>query len=234
MVPRPLHGNGDAPVSAVLSIDDDNHWEVISTAAAGVSFIPTADDVDKYLRVVATYDDSTLSAGNSNTVRAVTRYKVRAAPIANSSPDFPAVLHTRSVLETAAVGDPVGTVVTAGEPDSADQGKLIYGLIVDSVNPDDIDYFSIDQYTGQIRVKASLDADQRWDTAESTFDPANPVNRITGTGDEALGNGEYRVTVTVSDPSVAVNQPPGYRCGDHHGHAAERKPDDYGTDPVHH
>ena len=127
---------------ATPTIDDDDHWEVIANGTAAASYLPTTDDVGKYLRVVAMYDDSTVDApGNANTVRMVTRYKVREALENNGSPDFPAGDHTRSVAETASVGTAVGMPVTATEHDAEDRGKLIYGLIANTTNTDDDDYF---------------------------------------------------------------------------------------------
>ena len=171
------------------SIDDDNHWESITTGATAVSYNPTDDDLGKYLRVVATYDDSTVDApDNANVVRMVTRYKVREALENNGSPDFPAGDHTRSVSETADVGDPVGVnmPVTATEHDAEDRGKLIYGLIANTTNTDDDDYFNINQYTGQITVAQALDADGDQGRA------GNP------------DNGEYVVVVTVADPAAVL------------------------------
>ena len=186
-------------------IADDDHWEMITTGATAATYTPTMDDEGKYLRVVATYDDTALAdPANENTVREVTRYKVRAAPDNNGSPDFAAETHTRLVLETAEVGDPVGAAVTATAADAVDRGKLIYGLVEDTDNSDDDDYFSIDQYTGQIRVAAGLDADERRHTATN---PASTDDRNTGAGDAALGNGEYRVVATVGDPSAPAGTP---------------------------
>ena len=187
------------------TIDDDDHWETVGTNSN--SYTPAeadAADGGKFLRAVATYTDTDLGEpANVNTVRMVTRYKVREALDNNGSPDFPSGDHTRSISETADVGDPVGVnmPVTATEHDSEDQGKLIYGLLADTENSDDNAYFSIDQYTGQIRVMARLDADTRWHTAES---PASEADRATGIGAAALGNGEYRVVVTVADPAAVL------------------------------
>ena len=177
---------------------DPEHWENIGAAQTAVTatYTPDADeatdaDRDRYLRVVVSYTDE-VAAANQPPARAVTAYDMRAAPANNGSPDFPAGEHTRSVSETAAVGAVVGSPVTAIEGDTADQGKLIYGLIPDTTNTDDAGYFSIDQTTGQIRVAARLDAD--------TTQGRPPA---TGNDDDAEA-GEYIVVVTVSDPSGAA------------------------------
>ena len=171
---------------------NNNHWEPI-TGATLETYTPEADeatdaDRDRYLRFVVGYDDA---EAVTQTARVMTAYKMRAPPENNGSPDFPAGDHIRSVSETAAVGAIVGSPVTAIEGDTADQGKLVYGLIADTVNTNDAGYFSIDQTTGQIRVAARLDAD-------------TTQGRVPATGDDAAEAGEYIVVVTVSDPSGAA------------------------------
>ena len=105
--------------------------------------------------------------------------------IDNASPDFPDVTDTRSVPESTAVGDPVGAPVTATDENKND--ILTYELIASpDPNAGDVDFFDIDQASGQITVAQGLDYDSHQDRG--------PTN------DRATA-GEYTVIVRVTDPS---------------------------------
>ena len=157
----------------------------------------SVSDADKYLRVVVTYFDrngatSTASVKSLNPVRAeVTSDSDGIENPENGSPGFSSAGdYTREIPENTARGMPVGAPVTAIDPNS---DTLTYELDNDMERPtnadgtdnpnntpatatDDVNYFSIDDATGQIMVKKTLDYDANMDGYEfyvRAIDPSN-------------------------------------------------------------
>ncbi|WP_420623686.1 cadherin domain-containing protein [Candidatus Poriferisodalis sp.] len=147
-------------------------WGDIAGATTG-SYTPVAADEGYHLRVEVSYLDGT--GTGTDTMAAETAFPTRAAPIAlNKAPDFGDDPVARSVAENSLPGTAVGATVTATDSDSGDADRLIYTLS----GPDD-DLFTIDGFTGQIRVGSAAVLDH-----ESAGRP-------------------YSVTVTATDPSGA-------------------------------
>ena len=149
----------DTPISNLIwtwRIDDD----VESRASA---YTPKAADVDGSLEVSVTYTDGT---GERQTLSVESLSNVRERPSRNQDPRFPASTPSRlTVRENEERGEDVGGPVVAEDPDNDD---LTY-----SISSED-SAFSIDQDTGQITTRTSLDREKK---------------------------SSYRVTVTAEDPS---------------------------------
>ena len=115
------------------------------TNASSRSFTPTADDVGRYLRVVASYDDG---YDDGNSAAAVSTYRTQEAPPVPEPPEFPADgNYSRSIRENLPAGRNVGASVTATDGNS---DKLTYSLAAS-------DEFEIVESTGQLRAKVPLD-----------------------------------------------------------------------------
>ena len=156
--------------------------------AAGAAATDTAIDETWLLLVKAEYTDAQ-AAGK--TAIGVTAYPVRADVHGdrNNSPDFRVSTATRSVPETTAVGDPVGALVVVLNQE--DNDILTYEILTETdenaaVHVADAPFFSIDNETGQIRVRQKLDF-------ESNNDDFND--------DGILDDGGYRIVVRATDPS---------------------------------
>ena len=185
-----------------------NHGLEENATAAAKKAAATARDEGKYLRVKATYTDRlSEDADDERTAVAVSANPVRAEVSSdrdnvenpdNGSPGFTAGGdYARSVPESTAKKMPVGAPVTAVDPNS---DTLTYELkAVDPVADDttttdvdeaevseeiaahDLSRFDIDEATGQITVKNTLDYDSNPDTD-------NP-------------DGKYKIVVMATDPS---------------------------------
>ena len=184
-------------------VSTDFHWNEVAGAGAATigtpagadqntvsSYTPQGDtvldandsavDEGKYLRVVVTYTDA---HGEAKTARVKSMNPVRAqvALGANASPDFEDDTDTRTVPESTAVGEPVGSPVTATDTDN---DIVTYELIAaTSPNDGDDEFFDIDQASGQITVAQELDYDAVGDRTAAAM------------------AGEYKVTVRATDPS---------------------------------
>ncbi len=165
------------------------HWTEITTGATDNSYTPVAADEGKYLWVNVAYTDP---QGGTKAADAKSENPVRAevSANANASPDFEANMDDRTVPESTAVGDPVGDPVTATDTDN---DTLTYELIAfpliaspDDPNAGDVEFFDIDQASGQIMVAQGLDYDSHQDR---------------GPTDGRATAGEYMVIVRATDPS---------------------------------
>ena len=200
-------------VSAQFDLEDENHWETgagegenTNAYTPGKEDAPsTITDFNDYLRVVAIYsdgtdsgvvDDDTTATFNELTgdrVRVRSLYVVQAAEdgYANSSPDFRHEELERSVAETANVDANVGAPVRVVTGGNGGKDRLTYELDNDATAGDeilatgnDVQFFNINQATGQITVARKLDAD----VVEA------------GRADDAEA-AEYKVIVRAIDPS---------------------------------
>ena len=121
--------------------------DIVGGTAA--SYTPVADDLNKYLKVTATYTDG---EGAGKSADAVADNAVDPAPLINTDPAFSADTATRSVAENTAAGENIGLPVTATDDNTGD--TLTYTL--DGIDAAD---FAIDAASGQITVGASTTLD---------------------------------------------------------------------------
>ena len=158
------------------------HWTEITTGATDNSYTPAAADEDRYLWVNVAYTDP---HGDAKTADAKSENPVRAAvsPNANASPDFEANTDTRTVPESTAVGDPVGARVTATDTDNDTLTYELIAIASPDLNARDVEFFDIDQESGQIMVAQGLDYDAVGDRTATAM------------------AGEYKVIVRATDPS---------------------------------
>ena len=208
----------------------ENHWiEATGDNDETAAYTPDGDtvasatdsavDEGKYLRVVATYSDST--SANNSTAEKKKAIGVSANPVRkevsasgnpnpqNGSPGFSSGGdYTRSVPENTPVGDPVGAPVTATDPND---DTLTYELDNDrdtdpidatGTNVVDVGHFSIDQATAQLYVKKTLDWDENRPTGENTS-PDGKYTFFVRATDPSGETAEVEVTVTATDTNDA-------------------------------
>ena len=156
-------------------------WNLISGEASD-SYTPVAEDVNKYLKVTASYDDG-FSSGKS--ASAISANKVRAEPVDNQPPRFGTNSASRAVEENTAPGSNIGAPVTATD-DVND--NLTYRLVGTNAG-----MFRIVRTTGQIQTRMPLDHETTpsYSVTVKAFDPFNASSTIP-------------VTISVTD----INEPP--------------------------
>ena len=187
-------------------------------------------DEGRYLRVVVTYTDTESETGAKKVI-VVSANPVRAdvSNAANGSPGFHrSGDYTRTVPENTPVDDPVGDPVVASDPDL---DTLTYALDNDATRDDtlladhDVNFFSIDQATGQITVKKSLshEAGQAGRTADGDPGAYEFVVRAT---DPNGDHDDVDVTINATD----VNDAPRISMGSAERRAFEQDSDDADND----
>ena len=203
----------------------------IPELSTSMTYRPTIDDLDMYLRVTVVYVDR--AGADSRTVHGVSEFAVRKDIVtSNQRPKFPdqstlvggdAIVRDdtdRFISETAAAGDRVGAPVTAFD-DRTDIEVITYSLrdsdgntspngdeSNDDNNPDTpvesdghAARFNIDEVTGQITVAAG--ARLNADETPSATDP-NPYNVVVRAVD---GDGETQ-DIPVNIAVLQTNEPP--------------------------
>ena len=161
---------------------DNTNWAAIA-GATSASYTPVSQDVDKYLRVTASYSDG---HGAGKTAQAAAPNAVQDLPATNAAPEFPSSENgTRTVAENTVAGENVGAPVTATD---ADTDTLTYKL-----SGVDAPAFSIVDSSGQIQTKAPLDHEAKatYTVTVTATDPSGESDSVT-------------VTITVTD----LNEPP--------------------------
>ncbi len=153
----------DTQITATLEDDDvptGTTWQWYRTSsrsgsgtaitnATSRSYTPVFDDIGRYLRVVASYDDG-YSDGKS--AAAASANRVQEAPPVPEPPVFPPNGdYARSVRENLRTGTNVGRPVTATD---GNNDRLTYSIGAS-------DYFEIIGATGQLRTTAELDRENR-------------------------------------------------------------------------
>ena len=179
-------------------VGTDFHWNEIAenlvtagTPAATVSsYTPQAVDVGKHLRVKVVYTDpQSETVQRTEYDKSLNPVRAEVASNVNVSPDFEDTADTRTVPESTPVGDPVGDPVTATDTTN---DTLTYELDDNLTFDDalvalsDLQFFDIDQASGQITVAQQLDYDA---IGEGRAD------------DGTATAGEYTVVVRATDPS---------------------------------
>ena len=126
-------------------------WEAISGAASS-TYTASSDDVDRYLRVTVTYED-TRGSGKEASAALTGRIEDSAdRPLSNSAPVFTETASERSVGQGTAAGRNVGAPVRATDEDTGD-------VLTYSLDGTDAVLFDIDPTTGQLLTRAVLDYD---------------------------------------------------------------------------
>ncbi len=137
-------------------VDSRSGWTTISAATSG-SYTPVDGDVNRYLRVTASYRDRegpTDPQDPKKTIGAESDHAVRAAPASNRAPEFPtSETGLRSVEEDFVIGTDIGAAVAADDPDGDDLTYSLAGA--------DAASFDIDADTGQLLTKAALDYENK-------------------------------------------------------------------------
>ena len=160
------------------NIDED--WESIAgddPTGTGdtISYMPEAGDastatLDRFLRVTATYEDG---QGAEKTAIGTSEEPVREDVSPDPSPDFENQVdlgdnergYKREVSENAGMGDDVGAVVEATDPDDDVLTYRLASMANGTVTPaaagaqPDVHFFSINKRRGQIMLAMGLDAD---------------------------------------------------------------------------
>ena len=194
------------------SSTDQTTWTAISAATAA-TYTPVAADSAAFLRVTATYSDA---LGSAKTASRAAASAVRVAPTGtNTAPAFPATeTGTRSVAENTAPGVDIGLPVSAADTDSDDSDKLTYAL-----SGSDAVSFAIASDTGQLRTRASLDAETKssYSVTVTARDPSGDTDTqavtitVTGVAEAPTVTGAFEIeyaengsstvaTYTASDP----------------------------------
>ena len=173
---------------------DGGPWSDIA-AATTRSYAPVAADEGYDLRVKAAYHDQT----GTDAAEVQAPHPVRAAPSANSAPDFgdspgddPV---ERLVAENSAPGAAVGEPVRATDTDPGDTARLAYTLSGAAGG-----LFDIDGSTGQIRVGAG-----------TVLDYEAPVRSHSGTvtaTDPSGASDDISVTISVTIAVAGANDAP--------------------------
>ena len=153
------------------------------TGATSASYTPAAGDVGNYLRVTASYTDSSESE-QSVSVDSTD------ATLANPSPVFADALVTFSVAEDATTDDAVGTV-TATDPDNDTLTYSVGGTDAVEFNAD----FVLNATSGAITVNSDATIDHESKSSYAVTITATDTFNRTDTVD---------VTVTVDEPQVAL------------------------------
>ncbi len=160
-------------------------WSEISGATAN-SYNPVETDLNHYLRATVDYTDG---HGSGKRLQEATDAAVEPPPPVNYPPEFSDTSTTRSVAENSGEGVAVGEPVSATD-DNDD--PLTYSL-----TGGDVDFFTIDDSSGQIRVADGAMLDHEDANADSYF------VTVTAT-DPSTDSGSIFVTITVTD----VNERP--------------------------
>ena len=162
------------------SLTNTGVWEDISGAGSD-SYTPTAQDIGRFLRVVASYTDA---EGSAKTATSGTTAVVATA---TGAPTFADRVVSRSVDENSADGVVVGDPVAARHDDG--------DVPIYSLSGTDAASFTIDTGSGQIRVAAGADLD--FETKPSYVITVSVTDGQDGDGqaDAAIDD---MVTVTIS------------------------------------
>ena len=132
-------------------------------AETAASFTPRPADLNRYLRVTASYTD----VHGAQTAMATTGMVIR-----NADPAFAAETDTREIAENTAAGVDIGAPVTATD---ANEDALKYAL-----GGTDMDSFGIDEDSGQLMTKAMLDYETKMSymvtvTATDSYEASDSV-----------------------------------------------------------
>ena len=177
--------------------------------AATRSYTPIAGDATRFLQVTATYTDRTSdSSQDKRTASEISTFAVQPDQPNNQPPVLPDVTQTLKIAENSQKADPVhvvGVVAATSDPPGNALDRLLYTL-----SGSDAALFTI--YSGTAAASPP--------TGSATSSTAGMIRLKRGTKLDHETKPTYRVTVTVTDPSLAsdsigvtiqvtdVNEPP--------------------------
>ena len=161
------------------------------TSATSSTYTLAADDVGKFIRVVAGYRDNYHPTADIS----LTSDATVAITAANTDPEFSDASATRSLDENTAAGVNVGAAVSTTDPDS---DTLTYGL-----TGTDAASFEIDSATGQIKTKSGVSYNYESKDSYSVTVQVRDGKDVTGAND-ADWDDTIAVTINLTD----VNDPP--------------------------
>ena len=191
---QPRRGWDGTTFRAAL-VDDDNivgsvnwQWQRSSnrsswgdiSGATLASYTADTDDVNQYLRAVASYEDDRGSGKEASTALAGRIGDSADRPATNSDPEFPDTTAERSVGQGTAASRNIGAPVRATDTNPGD-------ILTYSLGGSDAGLFDIDPSTGQLKTKAVLDYDPNGtneysvtvhvhDGFNSSYDPSASVD----------------------------------------------------------
>ncbi len=167
-------------------------WTTVASADSD-AYTPRAADVGRFLRAVASYDDS---EGPGKSAAASWPDRVLAAE--NQAPEFGAAAAQRSVAENSPAGTPVGAPVTAADNENDD---LTYSLRRIGSAP-----FEIDAGTGQISVADGARLDYESSRSHSVDVSVSDGKDRMGRPDPST-DATVRVTIRVTDVGDETTTP---------------------------
>ena len=126
-------------------------WGDISGATSN-SYTAGTDDVNQYLRAVATYEDDRGSGKEASLALTGRISDSGDQPATNNAPEFSGTTAERSVGQGTGAGRNIGAPMRATDTDSGD-------VLTYSLGEADADLFDIDPATGQLKTLAVLDYD---------------------------------------------------------------------------
>ena len=170
--------------------DTSNNWTGISGATSD-GYSPSPNDVGKFLRANASYDDGEGAGKNATSATA--------SAVVNASNEPPAFVEgltaNRSVEEGAPVGTPLGAAVTATDPDG---DALTFSLAGGGGS----NFFAIDPASGKITVTAGQSLDYETDPAPTLTVQVSDRKDASHVADSAVDD-----TITVTINLVNVDEP---------------------------
>ena len=160
--------------------------------AESATYTPDAGDVNRYLRLTATYEDG---QGEDKMLTATSAFPVLASRSRNTDPSFPNDFDAMTtdnqenpeemLDDGSTAGDNVGDPITASDGES---DRLTYSLEAVSGSEADADVFQIDRATGQVTVGL-----------RKTVSPAGD----TGEPDSVTKQATFMVTIKATDTNSA-------------------------------
>ena len=169
-------------------------WELIAGQTAD-SYTPVPADVGKYLLVRVDYEDPLSAGTDDRVVLGTSANEVRAEvpDDVNNSVNFTDGTTTRTVPENTAVDGVVGdrVVVEVNEDDDTLTYEIVMTVSGDVVE-EDLEFFSIDKESGQLRVKQPLSHEA---TDGRTYD-----------GENSRTAGVYTIVVRATDPTDETDE----------------------------
>ena len=162
-------------------------WTDISDATSA-AYMPTADDVDRYLKVTASYTDG--HGANTDTASATTG-AVQREP--NRAPSFDDATTTFSISINVREGIRVAPPFSATDPND---DTLTYSIVSDTANA-----FTINSETGEVLMgSAEMSVDTTYQATIHVTDGMDDDRNADDSADDSLS-----LTMTMVNPNIVVS-----------------------------